>query len=273
MLAVKGDPHVPSRAFLLVPVSVLFTFGIALGLFACGGGGSSAPPVSSVTPVAFPVVISSDWRYLQDQKGVPFPILGRTAWFITSLLQTDYKTFIDDTAAKGYDAVEFHVVNHDSRGNHPPFNGNRDAPFLLQFGGGNYTSISQVPDFTTPNEAYWSAVDGLHAYCESKGILVFMFPAYVGYSGTDQGWMNEMVANGPTKMQAYGAWIATRYKNQKNIVWMAGGDMMNFDSGQTVVEDALIAGLNSVAKQQSIYFSAEWTRGSIATDQVPLAPR
>ena len=54
---------------------------------------------------------------------------------------------------------------------------------------------------------------------------------------------------------------------------MAGGDMMNFDSGQTAVEDALIAGLNSVAKQQSIYFSAEWTRGSIATDQVPLAPR
>jgi len=59
----------------------------------------------------------------------------------------------------------------------------------------------------------------LLAYAESKGILAFMFPAYVGYNG-DQGYMQELVANGSTKMQSYGTWIATRYKNQKNLVWM-----------------------------------------------------
>ena len=79
---------------------------------------------------AFPVQYSADKRYLVDQNGVPFPIMGRTAWFITSLSVTDYQTFIDDTAARGYNAIELHVVNHDSRGNNPPFNGNGDCPFF-----------------------------------------------------------------------------------------------------------------------------------------------
>ena len=188
---------------------------------------------------------------------MPFPIMGRTAWFITSLSVADYRTFIDDTAARGYNAIELHVVNHDPRGNNPPFNGNGDAPFLKRLDGATWNGAltygninNEAPDFTTPNEAYWSFVDGFLAYCESKGILVFLFPAYVGAAGSDEGWMQEMVANGATKMQSYGAWIATRYKNQKNLVWMMGGDMgtapNTFNPAQTNVENALLTGLKSV---------------------------
>ena len=62
--------------------------------------------------------------------------------------------------------------------------------------------------------------------------MVFFFPAYVGYAGSNQGWMPELVANGAAKSQAYGNWIANRYKNQKNIVWMLLGDMGNFTSAR-----------------------------------------
>jgi hypothetical protein len=224
---------------------------------------------------AFPVRYSADKRYLVDQAGVPFPIMGRTAWFITSLPVVDYRAFLDDTASRGYSAIEFHVVNHDPRGNNPPFNGNGDRPFLNRLNGaswnGSLTGYGDInadaPDFTTPNESYWSFVDGLLSYCESKGLLAFMFPAYVGYQGSDQGWMKEIVANGAAKMQSYGAWLATRYKNQKNLVWMMGGDMGTFNSAQTSVENALLTGLKSVSGQQSVFFSAEWSSGSIATDQ------
>jgi Protein of unknown function (DUF4038)/Putative collagen-binding domain of a collagenase len=223
--------------------------------------------------IAFPVKYSADHRYLVDQSGAPFPIMGRTAWFVTSLTVADYHTFIDDTAARGYSAIELHVINHDPRGNHPPFNGNGDAPFLNRLDGTSWDGAlsNSAPDFTTPNEAYWSFVDAFLAYCESRGLLVFMFPAYVGWLGGDQGWMKEMVANGPAKMQSYGAWIATRYKNRSNLVWMMGGDMgtapYTFDSTQTAVEAALLSGLKSVAGQQSTYFSAEWGTESIGTDQ------
>jgi hypothetical protein len=231
----------------------------------CGSAAQAAP--------AFPVKYSTDQRTLVDQNGTPFPILGRTAWFVLSLSVADYRTFVDDTAARGYTTIELHVLNHDPRGNHPPFNGNGEAPFLKRLDATAWDGslCCGAPDFTTPNEAYWSFVDGFLSYCQSKGILVFLFPAYTGYLGGDQGWMNEMVANGPAKMQSYGAWIAARYKNQSNLVWMMGGDFgtapNNFSQTQTTVESALLTGLKSVVGQQSIQFSAEWNSQSIATDQ------
>ena len=233
--------------------------------------------VAAAAP-AFPVKYSANKRYLVDQNGVPFPILGRTAWFITSLSLADYRTYIDDTAARGYNAIEFHVLNHDPRGNNPPFNGNGDRPFTNRLDGTAWSGAltygniaNEAPNFTTPNAAYWNFVDGVLAYAETKGILVFMFPAYVGFNGGDQGYLQEMVANGSTKMQTYGAWIATRYKNQKNLVWMMGGDMGTpphaFNAAQTSVERSLLNGLKSVAGQKSIFFSAEWDSESIGTDQ------
>ena len=220
---------------------------------------------------AFPLKYGADSRYLVDQNDVPFPIMGRTAWFVVSLSVSDYQVFVDDTAARGYNSIEFHVLNHDPRGNNPPFNGNGGLPFVRDLSGNNWNGQSGTPDFTTPNEAYWTFVDEFLAYCESRGLLVFVFPAYVGYVGGDQGWMQEIVANGPTKMQVYGAWLATRYKDRKNLVWMMGGDMGTppdtFNAAQTAVESALLTGLNSIAGQQSVFFSAEWESQSIATDQ------
>ena len=159
-----------SRAFLLVPVFVLLVLGTTLGLFACGGGGGGSSLNSSVH-VAFPLTVSSNGRYLQDDNSVPFPILGRTAWFITSLSVADYKTFIDDTAAKGYNAIEFHVVNHDPRGNQPPFGANGTLlPFTKRLDGSNWDGSltynininTEAPDFSQPNESYWTHVRAIH---------------------------------------------------------------------------------------------------------------
>src|SRR5678816_4345423 len=73
-------------------------------------------------------------------------------------------------------------------------------------------------------------------------------------------------------MYSYGAFLSNRYKGQRNLVWMMGGDFGSgsypFSQSQTAVENALLSGLKSVTPQQSIYFSAEWVRGSIGTDQV-----
>ncbi len=238
--------------------------------------------VAALAAPSFPVRYSADQRYLVDQSNVPLPVLGRTAWFVLSVPSGDYHAFIDDTAARGFTAVELHVINHDPRGNNPPFNGSGQPPFLKRLSGAtwdgslSYDNINkEAPDFTTPNEAYWILVDEFLARCELNGLLVFLFPAYVGAKGSDQGWMQEMLANGTERMHSYGAWIATRYRNQRNIVWMMGGDMGTpphaFDSIQTDVEAALLAGLNNVQGQQSTLTSAEWTSESIATDQSTFA--
>ncbi len=228
---------------------------------------------SAQTPV-FPLKKSMNGRYLVDQNNMPFPILGRTAWFVISQSVEGYQAFINNTISHGYNSIEMHVLNHDPRGNHPPFNGNGDIPFLKRLNGSNwdgsltYTDTSaQAPDLTTPNEAYWRFVDSFLFYCESRGIEVFFFPAYAGYADSNQGWMAELLGNGAAKSRAYGAWIANRYKNQKNIIWMLLGDMGHFTATEKEVEGAFIAGLKSVVGQLSTEYSAEASPGQNSTDQ------
>lgn len=234
--------------------------------------------VTTGTGGLFPLSASANSRYLQSASGAPFPILGRAAWFAISLGSNDRATFLNDTVGRGYDAIEVTILTHDSRGNNPPHDGNGDLPFLKRLDGGNWSGAlsygnigNEAPDFSTPNEAYWAFVDGFLSTCEDNGVLVLMFPSYTGYKGSAQGWMAEMEANGTGKMQQYGAYLATRYQNQPNIVWMMGGDMgtggNSYSAGQSAVEGALIAGLKSVAGQSSTQFSAEWDSSSICTDQ------
>jgi chitodextrinase len=254
------------------------TYAYAVAAFDAAGNVSASSLSVDVTTLPYaasiyPLTTSTDGRYLVDQNGNPTPILGRTAWFIASLNTADMHTFIDDTAARGYNAIEFNTMNHDSRGNNEPFDGYGNVPFLKTLGGANwsgslnYGNITDVPDFTTPNEAYWSNVDQLIAYAQSKGIMVFMFPAYVGYPNSDQGWMGEVLANGPAKIQTYSAWIANRYKNQPNIIWMLGGDQGTFNAEEQAVEQGLLDGLKSVPGQLSRHFSAEWSSNMFGTSQ------
>ena len=221
----------------------------------------------------FPLRISDDKRYLVDQQNNPVPILGRTAWLIISQSEKGYQQFIENTLSLGYNAIEFAAITHWPNGNRVPFNGEGEMPFLKRLNGSPwdgklvYNSLnSDAPDFTTPNEKYWRFVDKFLEYCEAQGLLVFMFPAYVGYEGEEQGWMKELVANGREKVMSYGAWIANRYKHRKNIVWMLLGDMGKFNAEQEIAEQSLIDGLKSVKGQQSTQYTAESHSGENAAD-------
>src|SRR6476469_432305 len=114
----------------------------------------------------FPLKHSNDERYLVDQNNKPFPILGRTAWFVISQPVNKYKKFIQNTLSYSYNSIEISVLTHDMRGEHPPFCGNGEAPFLKTLGGDDWKgslrykdTARQAPDMTTPNEAFWKYVD------------------------------------------------------------------------------------------------------------------
>jgi hypothetical protein len=231
-------------------------------------------PVVTASQVVFPVKISANKHFLIDQRENPFPILGRTSWCVISLPESDYKKYIENTVLHGFNAIEMSVICHWPQSNYPPHNGRGDLPFLKRLNGSVWNGAlvygdmkSEAPNLTTPNESYWNYVDTFLAYCESKGILVFIFPAYLGYSGTKEGWMKELLANDTEKTMAYGKWVASRYKNQKNLVWMLIGDMGKFTPEEKKVEDALIKGLKSVPGQQSTHYSAEPGGGSNSADQ------
>ncbi len=252
---------------------VVATIALA-GVFGVGiedGGVSATPaPPPQAAPV-FPVRVSG--TTLVDANNVPFPILGRVAWMLTHRPVSEYRTVLDDTAAKGFNTIEVKppISNEGFQ-----YDGSGNLPFLKRLDGANWTGQvmpysninAQAPDFTTPNETFWQGIDAFFAYAEQKGLLVMWFPAYVGFHNTDW-WMEMMVANGPSKMQSYGAWVANRYRNQKNLVWMIGGDKGTgaypFNSQEMAAETALVDGLKSV-QGESREYACEWVRNSICTD-------
>jgi hypothetical protein len=205
--------------------------------------------------------------------------MGRTAWCVISQSEDNYMKFIENTVSHGYNSIEMSVICHWPQSNYPPHNGRGDLPFERRLDGSVwngslvYSGMSSLaPDLTTPNEQYWAFVDSFLNYCESKGILVFFFPAYLGYNGTNEGWMKELLANGTERTNTYGKWVANRYRNQKNLVWMILGDMGKFTPEQKTAEAALIDGLKSVSGQQSTFYSSEPGSGENSADQEYFGP-
>jgi len=270
--------------------------------------------VLAVITASFPISVHPSGRYLVDAAGVPFPILGMTAWSAAvNLNPTEAATFIRDRTDKGFNSVLIYLTEHRFTSNKPPANYKRALPFLKRLDGAPYsgspngtttptpagfapdpyararfgvwfgprTVVKAAPDFTTPNEAYWQAIDWFLLECEKNGLLVFAFPAYLGYHGEEEGWMAEMLANGPERIRSYGEWVAARYKSRKNIVWVLGGDLYPSASGkpsQEEVLNALYLGLASVTGQLSgPHFTAHWVYGpgsphELATSHPRFAP-
>lgn len=226
----------------------------------------------AITPSIFPLATSANGRYLVNASSVPFPILARAYWGIIGLSPANYQAAIADLLAKGFNALEFRAPNASQQDNFAPLDGASNLPFTTKIGGGSYTgAFTEDPDFTTPNEAYWVFLDTFLAYCETQGVAVLWFPKYIGFSNTE-GWRREYVANGTTKCQTYGAYVANRYKARKNIIWMLGGDTGTssnpwVNQSEIDCESAYITGLKSVSGQASTQYCAEWASGSFGDDE------
>lgn len=157
-----------------------------------------------------------------------------------------------------------------------------------QFTGDPYSNINtQAPDWTFPNGTYWLAVESILTACLQANVAVFVWPAYLGFQSNDEGWLNEMVAldavtgaggfagqsfADPAKPKTwnYGAWLADRWKAYPHIIWVMGGDYGTNTNALTTAQRSAVsnvmAGIKSVAGQQSTLFTAHWDRPCVSTD-------
>lgn len=187
----------------------------------------------SISPRAnakFPLKISSNKRYLTDAAGRPFLVHGDSAWsLVAQLKRPAVKKYLDDRRDRGFNTILVSLIEHRFATN-APRNAYGVEPFLVD------------GDFSTPNEAYFEYADWVIKQAAKRGMLVLLAPAYLGYGGGEDGWYQEMVANGSAKLAEYGKFVGKRYANKRNIVWVNGGD---YDPPQIQLVSAIAEGIRA----------------------------
>src|SRR6187549_2687571 len=200
---------------------------VTLLLGACGGGaGAGSPPASGPTPetpqpatpaapitsVLFPLHAETQRRYLLAANGEPFFLQGDAAWsLIARLTREQIVEYLDDRQRRGFNTVLVSLIEHKFT-DHPPNNAYGEPPFL------------SAGDFSKPNERYFAHAEFALIEAEKRGIVVLLTPSYMGFQGGDEGWYQEMVQQGSWRLHEYGNFVARRFANRKNVVWVHGGD-------------------------------------------------
>lgn len=183
---------------------------------ACSGAGGTAQTSVTVTLIGatstWPLHVEPGKRYLLDAQNRPFLIQGDSPWsLISRLTRENVDLYLETRRQQGFNAVMTNLIEHQFTDN-PPKNAYGVAPF------------TRAGDFSTPNEAYFAHAEYVIAKAQEKGMLVLLVPAYLGYQGGSEGWYSEMRSNGTVKLRAYGQWVANRFRNYDNIIWVEGGD-------------------------------------------------
>ena len=190
-----------------------------------------AGPAFAADP--YPLAVSPDHRYLVGQDGNPFLVQGDAAWsLISGMTKEEAEVYLEDRRKKGFNSIIVNLIEHKFRG---PVNRYGDGPFTTS------------GDFSTPNETYFAHADWVIRKAAEKGIQVFLAPIYLGYIGTEEGWIEEALANGPEKCRNWGRYVGKRYGGFNNIVWMMGGDRNPEKAREDI--DAIVQGIKEYDKR------------------------
>jgi hypothetical protein len=174
--------------------------------------GAETAAANTTSSAAFPLTVRPGKRYLEDAAGKPFLIHGEAAWsLIAQLTRENVNLYLDDRRARGFNTLLISLIEHRFSTN-APANAYNQQPFLT------------AGDYSTPNEQYFDHADWVLRRAAENGFLVLLVPSYMGAGGGSEGWYQEMVANGPTKLRQYGKYLGERYRHFTNIIWLHGAD-------------------------------------------------
>ena len=178
------------------------------------------------------LVVSEEGRYLKHENGVPFFWLGETGWLMPQRLNRDEVSYyLNKCKDAGYNMVQVQVLN--------------GVPSMNIYGqysmidGFNFKDINRKGIY-----GYWDHMDYIIKSAASRGIYIGM--VCIWGTPVEQGLMNEKEA------VAYGKFLAERYKDEPNIIWMIGGDIRG--DNKTEVWDALANSIRSIDKGHLMTF-------------------
>ncbi len=164
--------------------------------------------------------VSDNGRYLQTEDGKPFFWLGDTGWLMFSkLTREEADEYFTDRKNEGFNVIQVMVLHtigaKNIYGDSALINKNVAKPLVTE--GSNFSDSVQYD--------FWDNVDYMVKSAEQKGLYMAMVPV----------WGNNVKDGYVSRDEAavYAKWIANRYKDYSNIIWLNGGDTFGSDSTAT----------------------------------------
>ena len=148
--------------------------------------------------------VTDNHRFLQHENGTPFFWLGNTGWLASSRLTRDnLDYFFSNMKKNGFNVAQISVLHE------IPFYNIYGKPALPY--GFDFKKVGVSPEY-----GYWDHVDYMVKAAAKCGIYVAMVCVWGG--PVNAGKVNEKDA------VEYGTFLANRYKDEPNIIWIIGGD-------------------------------------------------
>lgn len=182
--------------------------------------------ITSLAPAQLRV--SDNNRYLQTADGKPFFWLGDTAWeLFHRLTREEAEKYLKNRAEKGFTVIQA-VALAELDGLHDP-NPYGEVPL-------------ENDDPTKPREAYFQHVDFIIRKAEELGLHIGLLPTW-GDKVFKNTWGKGPEIFTVDNAKVYGRWIGNRYKDQKNIIWILGGDRNPRNEQDVAIWRSMAAGI------------------------------
>ena len=159
--------------------------------------------------------ISANKRYFQTADGKPFFWLGDTGWLLfIKCKREDAIKYLDDRKAKGFNVIQVMLIHDINLG----VNAYGDSSI-------HNKDVSQlvIKDENVVDDlqyGYWDHVDFIIDQAAKRGIYMGLVPV----------WGGNIKHVSVEQARVYAIFLANRYKNKPNIIWLNGGDIKGGDA-------------------------------------------
>jgi hypothetical protein len=174
------------------------------------------------------LVISSNGRFIQHEYGDPFFLLADTAWELFHRLTTEeIEFYLDTRKSQGFNVVQAVMISE--------IDGLR-IPNVF----GQIPLVEMNPE--KPNPEYFDFVEQVLNLAELREMYLALVPTWGDKIERVFGFGPEIFNS--ENAYSYGKWLGRRFRKNKNVIWMNGGDRTG-GGKNFAVWDALGKGIKS----------------------------
>ena len=165
-----------------------------------------------------PLKVSDNGRYLTTSDGNPLFLNADTCWQIPwKLTKEEIEFYLNKRKEQKFNAIGLVAFAMERVAT----NVYGDHPFTIS--DGKYNPLSPI---IKKEYDYWDHIEHIIDSAANKGIYIILLPTWGSRVAGDYrtGKSYSALIFDEKKAYKYGKWIAERYKNKNNIIWMLGGD-------------------------------------------------